>query len=229
MTRTADPILESLLRQILKMGSLAEGILEKALRSLAERDAAIANEVQRDDLAIDQLDVDIDTAVLQALALQAPVAGELRQVIASKTIAIYLERVGDLSRNIAKGSARLAEAPEISIPAGLTQLGSLVQRQLRLALDAFSNHDAERARQVLEADDEVDDLQDQLVSTQIDELRQDPGRAGQHIDLILIAEHLERVGDHATNIAEDVILVTEAANVKHLEKLSHHRSAPGTA
>lgn len=224
MTRTVDPILEGLLRQILSMGSLAEAILDKALRSLDQRDSVLASEVQRDDLAIDQLDVDIDTAVLKALALQAPVAEELRQVIAIKTIAIYLERVGDLARNIAKSSTRLASSSELPVPAGIGQLGSTVQRQLRLALDAFSNQDADRARQVLEADDAVDDLQDELVRAQIEELKADPERASQHIDLILISEHLERVGDHATNIAEDVILVAKAENVKHLEKLGTPRA-----
>ena len=224
MTRTVDPILEGLLRQILSMGSLAEAILDKALRSLDQLDSVLASEVQRDDLAIDQLDVDIDTAVLKALALQAPVAEELRQVIAIKTIAIYLERVGDLARNIAKSSTRLAASSELPVPAGIGQLGSAVQRQLRLALDAFSNQDADRARQVLEADDAVDDLQDELVRAQIEELKADPERASQHIDLILISEHLERVGDHATNIAEDVILVAKAENVKHLEKLGTPRA-----
>ena len=224
MTRTVEPILEGLLRQILSMGSLAEAILDKALRSLDQRDSVLASEVQRDDLAIDQLDVKIDTAVLKALALQAPVAEELRQVIAIKTIAIYLERVGDLARNIAKSSTRLAASSELPVPAGIGQLGSTVQRQLRLALDAFSNQDADRARQVLEADDAVDDLQDELVRAQIEELKADPERASQHIDLILISEHLERVGDHATNIAEDVILVTKAKNVKHLEKLGTPRA-----
>ena len=224
MTRTVEPILEGLLRQILSMGSLAEAILDKALRSLDQRDSVLASEVQRDDLAIDQLDVKIDPAVLKALALQAPVAEELRQVIAIKTIAIYLERVGDLARNIAKSSTRLAASSELPVPAGIGQLGSTVQRQLRLALDAFSNQDADRARQVLEADDAVDDLQDELVRAQIEELQADPERASQHIDLVLIAEHLERVGDHATNIAEDVILVTKAKNVKHLEKLGTPRA-----
>ena len=224
MTRTVDPILETLLHQILKMGSLAEAILDKALRSLELRDGELAAEVRSDDLAIDQLDVDVDTAVLKALALQAPVAQELRQVIASKTIAIYLERVGDLARNIAKSSERLAAAPEVPIPGELGQLRTAVQRQLRLALDAFTNRDAARARQVLDADDEVDSIQDRLVSAQIELLQGDPEHAGQHVDLILIAEHLERVGDHATNIAEDVILIAEAANVKHLEKLQSDRA-----
>ena len=224
MTRTVDPILETLLRHILKMGSLAEAILDKALRALEQRDAPLAAEVQRDDLDIDQLDVDVDTAVLRALALQAPVAEELRQVIATKTIAIYLERVGDLSRNIAKSALRLAEAPEVELPAGIPQLGASVKRQLRLALDAFSNRDPDRARQVLDADDAIDELQDRLVSEQIDLLRKDGEHAGQRIDLILIAEHLERVGDHATNIAEDVILIAEAENVKHFEKLTRDRA-----
>ena len=224
MTRTVDPHLETLLSHVLRMGGLAEDILQKALQALETGDAELAGEVRRDDLDIDQADVDIDMDVLRLLALQAPVAEDLRRVIASKTISIYLERIGDLSRNIANSAARLSLADSGSVPADLFALGRLVQRQLRTALDAFTNLDADQAREVLERDDEVDERQDQLVREQIEALRREPDSAGERVDVILVAEHLERVGDHATNIAEDVILVAEAENVKHLEKLREHEA-----
>ena len=201
------------------MGGLAEAILEKALRALESADLALAESVRTDDLAIDQVDVDIASAVLHLLALQAPLAEDLRRVTASKTIAIYLERVGDLSRNLAGCAGRLARSQAVPAPARILELGGLVRAQLRGALDAFANQDSEEARRVLERDDEVDELQDELVREQIAAVASNPELAAERVALILIAEHLERVGAHATNIAEDVILIVEAENVKHREKL----------
>ena len=125
MPRTLDPQLDALLQQVLRMGGLAEAILEKALRALESADLALAESVRTDDLAIDQVDVDIDSAVLHLLALQAPVAEDLRRVTASKTIAIYLERVGDLSRNLAGCAGRLARSQAVPAPARILELGGL--------------------------------------------------------------------------------------------------------
>jgi phosphate transport system protein len=205
---------------ILRMGAQSEGILEKAIRSVRERDAELASEVQQDDLEIDRLDVAIDEAVLRALALGAPFAEDLRGVIAAKTMAGDLERVGDLARNIAKAATRLSERPTTDLPARLEPLENEAVQQLRRALDCFEALDAEAARAVIAADDRMDDLQDEIVAALVSELRDRPAEAPQAIDVILIAESLERVGDHATYIAEDVILVAEARNVKHAEKLA---------
>ena len=226
MTRTLDPHLETLLSHVLRMGGLAEEILHKALQALESGDATLADQVRLDDLAIDQVDVEIDSSVISLLALQSPVAEDLRRVLACKTTAIDLERVGDLSRNIAKCAQRLAEGPGPAIPTQMLHLGELVRRQLQSALDAFTRLDAASARGVLELDDQVDDLQDELVREQIAAVAQNPAWAGGRVDLILVAENLERVGDHATNIAEDVILVAEAENVKHLEKLRASKLLP---
>ena len=218
--RTVEPILEELRALILKMAGRAEAILEKAVLAVEQRDLELAGAVRADDLDIDRLDVDIDAAVLKALALQAPVAEELRQVVAIKTMATDLERVGDLARNIAQSAVRLAAASDFSLPADLIALAGAARRQLRMALDSFTANDPARARQVLAMDDEVDDLQDRLVRDTIGRLELEPRLAKQHVDVILVAESLERVGDHATNIAEDVILIAEALNVKHAEKLA---------
>ena len=131
------------------MGSLAEGILDKALRALAGRDAVLAGEVKRDDVEIDRLDVEIDEDVLRVLALQAPVANDLRQVVAIKMIATDLERVGDLARNIAKSALRLSAQPEVSLPPKLQELADESRRLLRESLDAFSDLDAGKAEHVL--------------------------------------------------------------------------------
>jgi phosphate transport system protein len=212
---------------ILRMGALAEAILVKALRCVNERDRQLGLAVQADDLDIDRLDVAIDDAILRALALQAPVAEDLRQVIAIKTMATDLERIGDISRNIAKSGMRLCERPQTPFPARLERLATEASRQLRASLDSFQQLDAEAARVVIAGDDRVDELQDSLVRELIDGMERDPGNAAQAVDVIFIAESLERVGDHATNIAEDVILAVEARNVKHAEKLARRASGGG--
>jgi phosphate transport system protein len=205
--------------QALRMGTLSEAILSKALRAVFERDEELAREVARDDLEIDRIDVAVDVTVLRVLALQAPKADDLRAVIAIKSMATDLERVGDLSRNIAKSAQRLARRAEIALPADLERVARAAQRQLRGSLDAFSESDTAQARRVLEMDDEVDEMQDQVVAMAIEKIGQRPEIAPQEVDVILIAESLERVGDHATNVAESVILLEEAEIVKHAEKL----------
>ncbi|MBW2281739.1 MAG: phosphate signaling complex protein PhoU [Deltaproteobacteria bacterium] len=216
---THEPVYSELRTTILRMGALAEAILDKAARSVRERDARLAAEVNADDLEIDRLDIDVDEGVLRALALRAPVAEDLRTVFAIKTMATDLERIGDLARNIACSARRLAERPDTSEAARLEPLEEAARQLLRRALDAFRDHDASAAQQVIEGDDQVDALQDQIVRDQIARIEANPSHAAQSVDVILIAESLERVADHATNIAEDVILVAEARNVKHAGKL----------
>jgi phosphate transport system protein len=223
MSRVFDGMLEELRANLLRMGGRAEAILDKALRALWERDARLAQEVADDDVEIDRLEVAIDAAVLKALALQAPVAEDLREVLAIKMIATDLERVGDLARNIAKSAARCSANPPFPFPAALTSLARSSQRVLRRSLDAFSRTDAELARAVMAEDDEIDRAQDEVVQSMLRALERQPAAASQEVDMIMVAKHLERVGDHATNIAEDVILVAEARNVKHAAKLARTR------
>ncbi len=222
MRRTVDPLLGELRESLLRMGSLAETILAKALRSVWERNAQLARAVQKDDLAIDRLDVTIDEQVTKALALQAPVAADLRRVLAIRTMATDLERVGDLARNIAKSATRLAERPAVRPPPRLAELADQTRRILRQALDSFSETDADKARSVLGADDAIDDLEDSLIRDAIAEAGSHPEYTAQEVDLILIAKHLERVSDHATNIAEEVIFLAEAKIVRHAAKLARH-------
>ncbi len=157
--------------------------------------------------------------MLRALALQAPVAEDLRQVIAIKMMATDLERVGDLARNIAKSALRLSEKPPLPLPPKLEEVADGARRLLRLALDSFVDADPAKAQAVLDADDRVDDDQERVVRDAILEIGAHPELTSQEVDLILIAKNLERVADHATNIAEDTILATQAKNVKHAQKL----------
>jgi phosphate transport system protein len=190
------------------------------VRAVLERNPALAEEVAGDDLEIDRLDVAIDEAVLKALALQAPVAADLREVVAVKMIATDLERVGDLARNIAKSALRLSRRMDVPIPPQLARLAGSAKGVLRSALDAFSQADPGAARRVLGSDDEIDHAQDEVILEEIEQIASHPDLASPAVDIIFIAKNLERVGDHATNIAEDVILVAEARNVKHAAKLA---------
>jgi phosphate transport system protein len=226
MTRIVEPFIQDLRQKILQMGGLSEEILKKSMRAVFDRNRELALEVGADDIEIDRFDISIDEAVLRALALQAPVADDLRLVIAIKMMATDLERVGDLSRNIAKCAVRLAAHPEVTIPSKLKDLAFEAQRLLRRALDSFSESDVLSAESVLDDDDQVDDDQDEVVRETILQIAQHPEISSQGIDFILIAKNLERVADHATNIAEEVILWTDGRNLKHVTKLQ--AEAPGS-
>jgi phosphate transport system protein len=224
MARTVEPFLGEVTELILRMASCCEAILVKSLQALFDRDVKLAGEVQDDDLEIDRLDVAVDEAVLRSIALQAPVADDLRRLLAAYDIATDLERVGDLARNIAKSAGRMAERAPIRLPAILETLAAETQRMLRDALDAFVHRDAERARRLLAEDDRVDDDQDRVIREALAGMRDHPDQTSQELDLILVAKNLERVADHATNIAESAILVAEGRNVKHAEKLARGRT-----
>ncbi|MFQ5415525.1 MAG: phosphate signaling complex protein PhoU [Myxococcota bacterium] len=219
MTRIVDDVLEDLRVTLLRMASRSEAILEKAMRSVWQRDAELAQQVAADDLDIDRLDLEIDDKVLKALALQAPVAGDLREVVAIKMIANDLERIGDLARNIAKSGLRLSRRPRAPADAGLVELANDTRSLLRRAIDAYNVVDAEAARTILDEDDQIDAEEAAVIVAALRGIPKNPETASETVDTILIAKNLERVGDHATNIAEDVILICEARNVKHAGKL----------
>ncbi len=219
MSRTLDAALDEVHSLVLRMAVACEAIFDKSLRAFNERDGALATEVRDDDLEIDRLDIQVDEAVLRALALQAPVAEDLRRVLAANRIAIDLERVGDLARNIAKCAERLAEGAPVPLPPTFELLQREVRQMLRDALYAFVQRDAQRARKLLLEDERVDHDQDRVIREALREVREHPELSSQEIDLIMAAKHLERVADHTTNIAEHVILLVEGRNVKHAEKL----------
>jgi phosphate transport system protein len=220
VARTIDAGLAELRELVSRMGERARAILAKSLHAVRHRSRSLAAEVQRDDLDIDRLDVAIDQAVLALLATQTPLARDLREVVAIKSIAMDLERIGDLARNIARSAERLAEAPSVQIPAGLDALAEESSALLAEALECYATLDPARAREVLRADDRIDREEAGLIQRAIVEIQSRPEGGSQAVDFIFIAKSLERVADHATNIAEDVVLVTEARNVKHEAKLA---------
>lgn len=212
--------LDTLRARATRMGELADAILAKSLRAVRARDASLAAEVKQDDLAIDRLDLEIDDLVLKILALDAPVASDLRHVIAIKAIATDLERIGDIARNIAGCARRLAQEPAVALGGELDVLEERSTTALRDALRAFRELDVDLARAVLSSDDRIDELEGRIIRGAIARLSATPEHTEQEIDLIFITKDLERVGDHATNIAEEVILAAEAKNLKHAAKLA---------
>jgi phosphate transport system protein len=218
--RASDREFDELRALAIRMGALSEEILSKALRSVFRTDVGLAAEVMKDDLEIDRLDVAIDEVILRLLALRAPVASDLRAVLATKSLATDLERVGDIARNIAGNGTRLASLAAVELPQSLRDLADDSQRLLRGALDSFADGDADHARRVIEEDDRIDEGEARVLAEMLEAIPTTPEHAEQRVNFMFIATSLERVGDHATNIAEDVILAAEALNVKHAGKLA---------
>ncbi len=220
MESVTERNLDELRNLAIRMGALSEAILAKAVRSACDGDEALAQEVCADDLEIDRPDIEIDDVILRLPALRATVAQDLRLVIATKSLATDLERVGDLARNIAACTVRRPGEPNDSIPSVLKKLAADSRRLLRNALESYASLDPGLARRVIADDDCVDDGERHVYSESMERILCHPDEAEQAVGCILLASSLERVGDHATNIAEEVVLVTQAKNLKHAVKLS---------
>jgi len=201
--------------RLLAMGGLAEERLRLALRSLVERDADLVEQVLRGDEPLNQLHIEIDDRVFKLLALRQPVAVDLRAIVSAVKINTDLERVGDLAVNIAEAARRYLEHPPVKELIDLPRMGEIAQRMLRTALDAYVRRDVDLARQVLDQDDTLDALKSQVFRDLLACMLRDQSTIEPSLDLILISRHLERVGDHATNIAEDVIFIVSARDVRH--------------
>ena len=215
MERHFEHDLEELKEQLLRMGGRAEGIVLKAVDALRRRDAALAREVFADDKVIDRLELDIDDRCLRLLALQQPLARDLRFITAALKISNDLERVGDHGVNIAGSALQLAGEPLLRPPADISRLAERASNMLHEALDAFVRDDAETARRICERDDEVDHLNRKVFREMIDQMVADPSTIPRAMELVLVARNLERVGDMATNVAEEVVFIAEARVIKH--------------
>jgi len=207
--------LEALQEQILLMGGRVESIIQKSISALERRDPALARQVFADDAVIDRMEIDIDERCLRLLALQQPLAGDLRFITGALKISNDLERVGDHAVNIAGGADRLAGLPPLKPLVDIPRLATLATGMLREALNAFVRHDAEAARQICRRDDAVDALNRQLFRELISFMIEDPSTITRAMELILVARNLERVADLATNVAEEVVFIAEARVIKH--------------
>jgi phosphate transport system protein len=215
VTRHFERELSRLKRQLFYLASLVEKRLAESVEALERRDARAATEVIERDTEIDRLEVDLEEECLKILALHQPVAGDLRFVVAVLKINNDLERIGDLAVNIAERALVLASEPPVRVALDFDLMARKSRAMLRESLDALVRLDAEKARAVLAADDEVDALNREMYEEIRDAIREDTSRIEVLIHLLLTSRHLERVADHATNIAEDVLYMVEGEIARH--------------
>jgi phosphate transport system protein len=206
---------QALRNQLLTMGALVEDRVHRAIQALVERREEEAQRIVETDQEINDLQIDIDDRCLKLLALQTPLAVDLRLITSAMKINADLERVGDQAVNIAENVLQLLPHPPLKPLIDIPRMAGIAERMVRDALDSFVKGDAELARDVLRRDDEVDGLKDQLFRELLTYMMADPGTIQRALALLLISRHLERIADHATNIAEDVIFIAEAKDVRH--------------
>lgn len=206
--------LEELHELLLKMGSMVESSIRKSVDSLVERDKELAKAVMRDEPAINQMQVEVDARTTRLLALNQPVAKDLRFLTATLKINTDLERMGDLAVNIAERAIALINRPPVKPLIDIPKMAALVQSMLLRSLDAFVKVDAGLAETILPADDEVDALRDKVYSELVELMQREPALVPGAVDLIFVARNLERIADHATNIAEDVIFLAKGVDVR---------------
>lgn len=207
--------LDELKGRLLEMGGLAEDRLRLAVRGLVERDGQLVDKVLTGDAAINQLHIDIDDRCFKLLALHQPMAVDLRAIVAAVKINTDLERVGDLAVNISEAVRRYLQHPPVKELIDIPRMAELAQDMLRDALDAFVRRDLTLAQQVLAQDDALDALKTAVFRELLGYMLRDSTTIEPALDLILISRHLERIGDHATNVAEDVIFMVSAKDVRH--------------
>jgi phosphate transport system protein len=215
MERHFDHQLEDLTRQLLNMSGRAEQIIRKAVEALQKRDPALAEEVFADDRLIDRLEIEIEERCIHLLALQQPLATDLRFITSALKISNDLERVGDHAVNIAGCAKTLMKSAPVKPLADLPKLVESSIGMLRDSLDAFVRRDAEAARKLVLRDDEVDDLNRHLFGELLARMVGDPLQVERSMTLVLVGRNLERIGDLATNVAEEVVFIAEARVIKH--------------
>jgi phosphate transport system protein len=207
--------LEQLKRRLLEMGGLAEENVRLAVKGLVDRDHELIDRVLLGDEPLNRLHIEIDNRSFTLLALYQPMAADLRTIVAALKINTDLERVGDLAVNIAEAARRYASHLPVKKLIDIPRMASIAQTMLRDALDAFVRRDVDLAQQVLNEDDKLDALKTQIFRELLTYMLQDTSTIEPALDLILVSRHLERIGDHATNIAEDVIFIVSARDVRH--------------
>ncbi len=208
-----DEDIERLRALISQMGGLAEHAIEEAMRCLIQRDLDGAAEVVQNDKKLDVLEVETERSAVQLIALRAPMAGDLRDVVAALKISGVVERIGDYAKNIARRVPLLDNVGKIEPISLLGEMARIAAGMVHDVLDAFVERDAEAAVQVCERDSAVDDFYDSIFRTLLTHMMENPHTIGQSAHLLFVAKNLERVGDHATNIAE---MVYYAATGEHL-------------
>jgi len=213
--RPFDEELKLLKEKLLEMASRAEEQIALAVRGLKDREEKLACQVLEREEAINLLDIEIDEMAMRLLALRQPMATDLRFITSAMKIGSDLERIGDLAVNIAERTMDLLKHPQLKPLIDIPRMAEMAQEMVRDALNAFINGDDKLAKEVCERDDRMDKLNDQVFRELLTYMMQDAGTIARAVDLILVGRHLERIADHATNIAEDVIYMVRGKTIKH--------------
>src|SRR5712671_3640300 len=215
MERHFEKDLNELKERLLWMGSLAERSVHQAVHAVLDSDEQLAKRVLKEEDVINELQIEIDDRVVQLLALHQLMAVDLRLVLAVSRINNDLERIGDQAVNIAQSAQRILRHPRVKPYVDLPRMGELAEKMMRDSLNALVRRDVELAQKVLARDDQVDQLRDQLFRELLTYMMGDSAVVFPAFELILVAKNLERVADHATNIAEDVIYMVAGSDVRH--------------
>ncbi|HTS76653.1 MAG TPA: phosphate signaling complex protein PhoU [Bryobacteraceae bacterium] len=214
--------LEQLKTKLLEMSSLVEAAIQRSVSAVIHKDRSAADEVFRNEARINDIEIEIDEFAVNLLALQQPMAADLRLIIAALKINTDLERMGDLAVNIAQRARSLIEEPVIKPMIDIPHIAGLVQSMVRKALDAFVTRDAELARSVLASDDAVDNMRTACYHELVSFMERDPQNIKAALDLLAVTRNLERIADHSTNIAEDVLFLVKGVDVRHHAEARSH-------
>jgi len=215
MLRHFDEELSALKSKILKMGGLVEEQIAGALRALTERNADLAVQIIENDHRVNALDVEVDEECLRLLALYQPTAGDLRFITTAMKISTELERMSDLAENIAERAIELNEEPQLKPYIDIPRMANWTMRMVKESLDAFVNRDVTMARKVCADDDFVDDLTEQLFRELVSFMLENPKTITRAIRLTFVGKYIERIADHATNVAELVVYLVEGKIIRH--------------
>ncbi len=215
MNRHFDEELGELKERLLYMASVVESMINYAIKSLVDRKEELIKEVYTHEDEVNKIQVEIDDKCLKLIALHQPAAQDLRFITAAMKINAELERMGDQAVNIADSSVKLLKQPPLKPLIDTPRMSELVKKMVKDSLDSFVKKDVELAKKVMATDDEVDDLKDQIFRELLTYMTGDSANISRALELILISRHLERIGDHSTNIAEDVIFLVEGRDVRH--------------
>lgn len=213
--RHFDEELSDLKTKLLRMAGQAEDQIDQALTALVTRDSTLARQVIERDHQVNALDVEIDEECIQLLALHQPAARDLRLVTTAMKIATELERISDLAENVCERAIELNEEPQLKPYIDIPLMGKMARGMVKESIDAFVKGDATLARKVLANDDYVDDLMEQLFRELLSFMLEDTRTISRAIRLSFIAKYLERIADHATNIAELVVYLVEGKIIRH--------------
>ncbi len=227
MQRHFDEQMEDLLQKLLLMGRLTESMIQTAMRTLIERNEALVRDVHRKEQEVNELQIEIDDRTVKLTALQQPVASDVRFLFMASRIASELERIADQAINVCQNAHHVLKAPALKPLVDLPRMGEIAEKMVRDALDALVRKDCVLANQVLRDEDAVDAFRDQIFRVLLTYMMADPGTIERALSLILISRNLERVGDHATNIAEEVIYLVEGREVRHRHESRTRQNGPG--